>query len=88
MYIYVHAAFLLNFILKNILPKKLIKDGNWYNSVQTASRIFSCLKFCKKIKIFKAQNTLKNFLLKSLKITQHFFIRILTLAKGGNKNLD
>jgi hypothetical protein len=31
MYIYVHAAFLLNFILKNISPKKLIKDGNWYN---------------------------------------------------------
>ena len=30
MYIYVHAAFLLNFILKNISPKKLIKDGNWY----------------------------------------------------------
>ena len=32
MYIYVHAAFLLNFILKNISPKKLIKDGNWYYS--------------------------------------------------------
>ena len=30
MCIYVHAAFLLNFILKNISPKKLIKDGNWY----------------------------------------------------------
>ena len=30
MYIYVHAAFLLNFILKNISPKKLIKDGKWY----------------------------------------------------------
>ena len=26
----IHAAFLLNFILKNISPKKLIKDGNWY----------------------------------------------------------
>ena len=33
MYIYVHAAFLLNFILKNISPKKLIKDGNWYNFI-------------------------------------------------------
>ena len=33
MYIYVHAAFLLNFILKNISPKKLIKDGNWYKLI-------------------------------------------------------
>ncbi len=35
MYIYVHAAFLLNFILKNISPKKLIKDGNWYYTQPT-----------------------------------------------------
>jgi len=51
MYIYAHAAFLLNFILKNISPKKLIKDGNWYN--------FVSLHFSNNLK-FKAKHKSRN----------------------------